>query len=610
MATLAARLKSLWHAGRIFRSGLFDSSAYTRANPDIAGRLPAILHWSLYGCEEERHTGGAALDNWLLSALDQGKISAHAARQLQTIATNSPGALAEHATRHGLTVHDLTYLQALEASNIGEALNVLPQLSATAHFQAAHRVADRHMHLDGLARAMSWAEAQTNLSLSDAVKLADMARAQGRFGRVHGDHILKALMNTSYNRLDQQVFKARWPLIDTGSQTATELTRLGLQVISERSPGRCGELVRTAADLAPLINIATAHAVSGVAGYVQQAATGEVLICDEPKTLDRTLRVRLLMPHYWTDAQRRDRVTGPVLDLYLETLRALLNDGWTLMPVFATPIFNISKDGDANICTLSYHTCSPDNETDRFLHFKEAHLPGYFCVNESGFGGWSSLAGKSLESIIGGRHMPENDRLFHRKLVDKYVTSGVSKYDQVTNVEPDRPVQDYVLATLQIPDDTVNFWAYMPTGEWMETLATWCQNRDRRLIVKRHPHDRSIVTNALMEKLASTPNVYISKAPIHDLIAGCDWLVTTNSGVGFEALLHLKQVVLCGRADYSAAAHRAHTPDDLVSVLNGLAAGTTKISDDDTRHFLRTYSEDHCATREKNLLVERLQTHS
>jgi capsule polysaccharide export protein KpsC/LpsZ len=44
---------------------------------------------------------------------------------------------------------------------------------------------------------------------------------------------------------------------------------------------------------------------------------------------------------------------------------------------------------------------------------------------------------------------------------------------------------------------------------------------------------------------------------IHDLIDECDAVFLVNSGVGFEALLHAKPIVMFGRAEYDCVAIRA-----------------------------------------------------
>ena len=606
MGRFLQRVQSLQDISRVWRSGLIDPIAYARENVDIAGRLPASVHWSLFGRSEGRAPGTGPIESWLLAALDQGVLSPRAARKLRKLATAGSGNLGEAAARYGMTLSDLAFLEAMDFPDIEAAIALLPELSDTAHFTAAHRLADRHMRLDGIERASTWAADQSDLDLIDAIKLADMARALGLYDKVHGDKILNALGRMRGNATELQVFAARWPVIETSGEISAQLKEYGLISISETTEGRAGELVRAAGALAPLLNMATLHGVSSKAGYVRKGKLGKVEPSERPTDSEKIIRTRLLMPNYWTNAQRANRVTGPVFDLYYQTLSSLLDEGWTLQPVFATPIFNIANEGDDHIPTLSYHTASPGASASAFYHFKESHLPKYFSLDKAGFGGWSSLATKSLEAVTAAPGDDAADHAFHSELYKTYVRSGMSKYDQPDTQEPDRPATDYVLATLQIPDDTVNYWAYMPTRTWLDKLSVWCAHNDKALIVKRHPHDRSRLTDQLLAKLQPQPHVYVSKAPIHDLLASCDWLVTTNSGVGFEALLHLKPVIICGKADYTAAAYEARNTDDLVTHLDNFAANNFSISANSIKSFLRAYSERHTVGPNQDSLLEHI----
>lgn len=601
-------LKSLLHAVRLWHSGLLDKRAYLKANPDVAGKLPVSLHWSLFGRTEGRKPGGSPEARWLLSALDHRAISTSVAKSLYKIARSAPDNFIEKAADNNLNVNDLAYLRAVELPDIEQAIKLLPALSPAMQFEVSHVLADRHMRLDGLPQAMDWASKQDLLSLRDAVRLSDMARALGCFGPTYGMRILDALAQCQPNTIDQQVFEARLPVFETNDPVASELRALKLISISPETPGRCGEFARAVGTLAPLLNAATRYAVTGQLSFVYKGTDGKVEISDQPTDLSRTIRVRLLMPNYWLETQRKNRVTGPIFDLYTQEIHALLTSGWTLQPIHATPIFNISADGSQDFPTLSYHTCSPENETHQFIHFKETHLPGYFSVDHKGFAGWSSLTTHTLQDI--DSIQPEGlsaDKAFHQELYQKFVASGLSKYEQLAVNEPDRPQANYVLATLQIPDDTVNFWAYMPTRIWLATLGKWCADNHRQLIVKRHPQDRSRLTDQLMEELKRQDGIYISKAPIHDLIANCAWLVTTNSGVGFEALLHLKSVLLCGSSDYKAATASAKTPEELVQQLDRLQSGITPLSDNEIKRFVRIYCQHYCATIDNNLILDTIQ---
>lgn len=73
----------------------------------------------------------------------------------------------------------------------------------------------------------------------------------------------------------------------------------------------------------------------------------------------------------------------------------------------------------------------------------------------------------------------------------------------------------------------------------------------RPIVVKPHPKDDDPATqNWLRGKARKDNRLRIVAANVHDILAACDVVVTINSAVGIEAMLHRKPVVLCGHADF------------------------------------------------------------
>ena len=67
-----------------------------------------------------------------------------------------------------------------------------------------------------------------------------------------------------------------------------------------------------------------------------------------------------------------------------------------------------------------------------------------------------------------------------------------------------------------------------------------------------------------LKALSEQGEIELSDASVHDLIAGAKYVFTVNSGVGLEALLHGRPVVITGECDYSyATAAYPRTVDDL-----------------------------------------------
>src|SRR5690606_38464095 len=78
---------------------------------------------------------------------------------------------------------------------------------------------------------------------------------------------------------------------------------------------------------------------------------------------------------------------------------------------------------------------------------------------------------------------------------------------------------------------------------------------------------------------------------IHRLIADAQCVVTVNSGVGAESLLHLKPVVTSGGSDYAPATTRVHTVAQLLEVLN--ARRWRSASDEEIKQFLYFYTKHY-----------------
>lgn len=84
------------------------------------------------------------------------------------------------------------------------------------------------------------------------------------------------------------------------------------------------------------------------------------------------------------------------------------------------------------------------------------------------------------------------------------------------------------------------------------------------LLVKPHPRDTDPATRAWLLRLARRDSrLRVTDANIHDILSAARAVVTINSAVGLEAMLHRKPVVLCGKADFHHCAVTVTRPKDL-----------------------------------------------
>lgn len=114
-----------------------------------------------------------------------------------------------------------------------------------------------------------------------------------------------------------------------------------------------------------------------------------------------------------------------------------------------------------------------------------------------------------------------------------------------------------VFFPLQIPhDQSIRYFSDYEFDTVLDAVVQW--GKRAGVIVKLKPHPANMpVMSRYMEKHAEGPWLHWCNENIHDLIADSDAVFTVNSGVGFEALLHVKPIVTFGRAEYDCITVRA-----------------------------------------------------
>jgi hypothetical protein len=142
---------------------------------------------------------------------------------------------------------------------------------------------------------------------------------------------------------------------------------------------------------------------------------------------------------------------------------------------------------------------------------------------------------------------------------------------------------------MQVIDDVVTKLAYISTLELLDHLAAWAEQREVSVVVKRHPRCNSPEVTAMLKKHSKYGSILVSAASIHELIRGAEGVVTVNSGVGAEALLHAKPVITTGSADYSAATRIARNRAELDAALEHVSELPLELID--LKRFLWFYTK-------------------
>jgi len=576
---------------KIQLSGLFNSKKYRQHNPDI-GHVPALFHWIKFGITENRKHGLPPLSEWLLPHLIEGDITLKIVRKLQRVC-GDPVKLGKYTTDLELNVNDYAYFKFLYRGAYNQAYDVLPQTSRNIFLNGAYYFAASHMRLEHLKAAYE-AQVKTSLSLDLNRKKADIAQTLGYDSYKDIKAVIISL-KSSRDAIADQIFRARLPVVYSDSFEPRgymkSFDKYGLQSVSVKSPGRGGDFAKAVAQFETFINVATYNGIHSSPLCVTGTSLDAVKVMAFSDCSESKIKIRILMPSYWVFPQNENSVTGPVLSLQKSLIEKILLSGKAVVPVFATPIFDITDERNYGLNTLSYHTIVRKKMPNSYIHYKESYLPGYFTHDSHGYSGWSSLSYKQKDDFSG---LQTSSKSFHNILYQKYCVDRLSKYTQDTATVnfPNRP---FIFAALQVPDDTVTAWEYMSRKLWIATLCNFCSKTNIQIAIKVHPKDKN---QATLDMLSMFPNIHISHANIHDLISESLAVITVNSGVGFEALLHHKPVITCGRSDYAAVTYNAKTPTELTMALQKISDLQNPTSPHEINHFLYAYLNDHCWTEE------------
>lgn len=222
--------------------------------------------------------------------------------------------------------------------------------------------------------------------------------------------------------------------------------------------------------------------------------------------------------------------------------------------------------GLRNTIRLSHHTMG---KVDRTWHYKVAYLPGFYHFDREGFSGWSELAHATAAEV---EQVPADAaENYWNGRIAALRNARKSKYAQDEAAAFEH--QDFAFIPLQLPDDSVialgHSKDYLGT---MRDAARLLRGRGLPVVLKRHPlcHDDRVA--ALLAALEAEGCI-ATTASIHRILPAAKAVVTLNSGVGFEALLHLKPVICLGRSDYALAGWEAKTMEALDTALGQITPG-------------------------------------
>ena len=204
-------------------------------------------------------------------------------------------------------------------------------------------------------------------------------------------------------------------------------------------------------------------------------------------------------------------------------------------------------------------------------------LPGMIAMDTRGINFASSISGKPAEfyqSISVDAQKAEE--MFGTSLIQRPLRKA--SQDACADCDDDKPLPErYVLFAMQVHDDT-QMLLFSPRFQSLSEAVTYAYRRvaeysartgdTLKLIVKEHPSDFGRTDYSKLRE--SLPDAYfLRKKPVSELVAHTQAVLTINSSVGVEGLLHLRPVITLGDAFYNVPGIVRHLgpEDDLADVL-------------------------------------------
>jgi hypothetical protein len=209
----------------------------------------------------------------------------------------------------------------------------------------------------------------------------------------------------------------------------------------------------------------------------------------------------------------------------------------------------------------------------RALNSASAYLMPFRYLDPQGVRGFSSLGAVRFDAAD---QDPAQAAAFFAMLQGRFVAERQSRYDQPDEIL-DIPEQCIAVFLQSETHRKVGETCHLTMRHMIKALLA--RDDPRPIVVKPHPRDTDLDTFGwLARKAKKDARLQILPANIHDMLARADVVVTINSAVGIEAMLHRVPVVLCGSADF-------HHICETVQSRDGMEAGVQraearKVADD------------------------------
>ncbi|WP_282603803.1 hypothetical protein [Paracoccus sp. PARArs4] len=294
--------------------------------------------------------------------------------------------------------------------------------------------------------------------------------------------------------------------------------------------------------------------------------------------------VTLEVPEAWF----RDSEDGQRHRLFYSSLLAALAD----LGVLVDPVWlprgaeRAPRPDGAGDATISFHS---HGRAGNILRCKEGYISPYYTMDRMGYACFSELAShpERFAAEI-SRKDARQAGTFVRALAQGMRKENRSKYlqpEQGTDIK-----SGYLFIPLQVENDSVTKGLWLDKFKAVRCIVEAAAAQRLRVVIKRHPRCRSKAISALLSELAQRPNVSLSQASIHTLVADAKLVAGANSGVLFEALIQGKPVISYAASDFGQATQQVRTYDELTRAVAAPVTPDPSFRD----RFLFWYLTEYC----------------
>lgn len=296
---------------------------------------------------------------------------------------------------------------------------------------------------------------------------------------------------------------------------------------------------------------------------------------------------RVQVPRKWM--YQKPRMLADIRKFYRNLFELLVD-----CRVIQTAIIHDPKRYNGCI-SLAHHTIGKARNVH---HIKKSYIPGYVYWEKGGYCAWSETV------TTPGLYEQSQSMTGSKAFVDNFIKNYTETKIEQRSTPFSAPKRPFIFLALQSPTDTVMQHAHIKTYDLIPQAAQWTKKRGYDLVVKFHPNRHEDARrNELRKRLSSGPHITVTDSNILKIIPKCAAVLTVNSGVGFEALLHRKPVITTGLSDYHWCTHVCETLDQ--SMEDFIQAPPQQKKIDKFLHWMMT--KRFVAVDDKQQIKERLE---